>query len=141
MRAKRQSRLVAHIATPDLGEKNRTIASKLFAAISAVVISTVFAGHTMAQSRDHNNATSVYCAPAPMTRSVAAAYKQVLDQYSKLPIAFMENRGQTAKQVRFVAKGSHYAFFLTPQEVVLSLANGTHMRHAKGSSPPPICCR
>ena len=41
--------------------------------------------------------------------------------YAKLPITFVENRGQTNQDVRYFARGPHYAFFLKPNEVVLSL--------------------
>jgi hypothetical protein len=52
--------------------------------------------------------------------------ERIKSTYSKLPVSFVENRGQTDKQVRFVAQGSDYAFFLTRNEVVLSLTNRAH---------------
>ena len=39
----------------------------------------------------------------------------------KLPFAFEANTGQTAKEVKFLARGSGYTLFLTPTEAVLSL--------------------
>lgn len=39
----------------------------------------------------------------------------------KLPVTFVENRGQTDARVHYFARGSRYAFFLTSKEVVLSL--------------------
>src|SRR6266403_438585 len=41
--------------------------------------------------------------------------------YSKLPLSFEENQGQTAREVRYVSYGSGYELFLTPQEAVLAL--------------------
>src|ERR1700687_538383 len=41
--------------------------------------------------------------------------------YGKLPLSFEENRGQTAREVRYVSHGSGYELFLTPQEAVLAL--------------------
>ena len=52
--------------------------------------------------------------PARQTGSQATAY-------ARLPVTFVENRGQTDQQVRYFARGPHYAFFLTPNQVVLSL--------------------
>jgi hypothetical protein len=42
--------------------------------------------------------------------------------YGNLPLNFEENVGQTVQDVRFVAHGSGYELFLTPQEAVVSLA-------------------
>jgi len=44
-----------------------------------------------------------------------------LSSYSKLPLSFVPNRGQTDPQVRFTSQGRGYALFLTPDEAVLSL--------------------
>ena len=44
--------------------------------------------------------------------------------YGRLPMSFEENQGQTAREVRFVARGGGYALFLTPQEAVIALRPG-----------------
>jgi beta-propeller repeat-containing protein len=46
-----------------------------------------------------------------------------VEGYSKLPLTFEENRGQTAREVRYVSHGSGYELFLTPREAVLALSN------------------
>ena len=46
-----------------------------------------------------------------------------LDMYARLPIAFVENRGQTDARVRYYAQGPHYSFFLTDNQAVLSFLN------------------
>src|SRR5262245_24489704 len=43
--------------------------------------------------------------------------------YAKLPVAFVENRGQVDSRVRYYAQGERYAFYVTREEVVLSFAN------------------
>src|SRR5882762_1472036 len=43
--------------------------------------------------------------------------------YSKLPLSFEENQGQTAGEVRYLSHGSGYELFLTAQEAVLALSN------------------
>jgi hypothetical protein len=48
----------------------------------------------------------------------SSLHERIVSTYSRLPVTFVENRGQTDKQVRFVVQGSHYAFFLTRKEVV-----------------------
>lgn len=40
----------------------------------------------------------------------------------RLPIPFEPNRGQTAQEVRFLARGASYGVFLTEQELVLGMA-------------------
>jgi hypothetical protein len=47
-------------------------------------------------------------------------HKRVKD-YSKLPLRFEENQGQTAQDVRFVSHGDGYELFLTSQDAVLAL--------------------
>jgi len=64
--------------------------------------------------------------PTVHRESSSSLRERIMSTYSRLPVTFVENRGQTDKQVRFVAQGSHYAFFLTQEGVVLSLANQAH---------------
>src|SRR5207248_10976390 len=42
---------------------------------------------------------------------------------AKLPIAFVENRGQTDARVRYYAQGSRYAFYLTADDVEFAFAS------------------
>jgi hypothetical protein len=53
--------------------------------------------------------------------------------YAKRPLSFEENRGQAADPVRFLARGSGYAFLLTPTEAVLNLWKPA-TREARGAS-------
>lgn len=46
---------------------------------------------------------------------------RVSDSYGKLPLSFEANRGQTARQVKFLARGPGYTLFLTGDAAVLSL--------------------
>src|SRR5262249_57763512 len=45
-----------------------------------------------------------------------------LNAYGKLPASFVENRGQMDARARYYARGDRYGFYLTRDEVVLSLA-------------------
>jgi len=51
-----------------------------------------------------------------------------LKAYAKLPLTFVENRGQTDTRVRYVAQGSRNAFYLTREEIVLSFVKGSGPR-------------
>ena len=42
------------------------------------------------------------------------------DSYGKLPLAFVPNRGQTDKSVRYYAQGPGRAFYFTPDKAVLT---------------------
>src|SRR5262245_19138921 len=46
--------------------------------------------------------------------------EQILDAYANLPLTFVENRGQTDARVRYYAQGSRYAFYITPEAIMLS---------------------
>jgi hypothetical protein len=49
---------------------------------------------------------------------------QALNAFAGLPVAFVENRGQTDPRVRFYARGLRFAFYLTPEEVMLHFVSG-----------------
>jgi hypothetical protein len=51
----------------------------------------------------------------------APTHPKAPNSYGKLPLSFEPNRGQTDKQVKFMARGAGYTLFLTPTEVVFSL--------------------
>src|SRR5438876_5740538 len=54
--------------------------------------------------------------------------------YGRLPLSFIANRGQTDSQVQFLARGSGYNLFLTPNEAVLTL----HKREGGGQAEAAI---
>src|SRR5262249_21620388 len=58
-------------------------------------------------------------------RSAAQAFgaheERALDDYAKLPVAFIENAGQTDSRVRYYAQGNRFGFYLTQTEVVVAL--------------------
>lgn len=63
--------------------------------------------------------------PPPVGAPLDGNREQVLEAYANLPLSFVENRGQTDKRVRYHAQGSHYAFYFTREEIVLSLGKGS----------------
>ena len=71
--------------------------------------------------------------------AAAAAEARVSEAYGKLPLHFEANRGQTHRDVRFLARGAGYSLFLTPTEAVLTLIKPEPLarkRAARGSSRP-----
>ncbi len=64
------------------------------------------------------------CVPAGFLLAAAPPAvdkKQIGVAYTKLPLSFEANQGQTDQRVRYLARGSGYTLFLTPQEAVVSL--------------------
>ena len=57
----------------------------------------------------------------------------IVKGYGKLPLAFEANQGQTDPRVNFLSRGAGYSLFLTPDEVVLSLREGSR-QDAAGTS-------
>lgn len=51
----------------------------------------------------------------------AGERNQVSDAYSRLPLSFVENHGQTDERVRYLAQGARYGFFFTPDSLKMSL--------------------
>src|SRR5882672_169401 len=50
---------------------------------------------------------------------------QVKKAYGEIPLSFEANQGQVDARVKYVARGSGYSLFLTPQEAVLSLSTAS----------------
>lgn len=53
-----------------------------------------------------------------------ASRARLVRAYGKLPLSFEPNQGQTARQVKFLARGPGYTIFLTPHGAMLSLVAG-----------------
>jgi hypothetical protein len=54
------------------------------------------------------------------------------EAYGKLPMTFEANQGQTDATVKYLARGSGYSLFLTPNEAVLSLSTASRARRRRG---------
>ena len=61
---------------------------------------------------------------ATSVESLPGSEAQIKEAFGRLPMSFVENRGQVDKRARYMAQGAGYTFFFTPDEVVLSLAGG-----------------
>ena len=66
-------------------------------------------------------AFSLAHATLPSRVPSAKGVPQVLANYSRLPLIFEPNQGQTDARVKFQARGSGYGLYLTAQEAVLAL--------------------
>jgi hypothetical protein len=93
-----------------------TIGAGLGLAAAAITVGTAMppaggSGHVVRASSQKTAATTV-----------AIRRQQAANAYAKLPVSFVENRGQTDARARYYAQGNGYAFFLTPSSVVLSFA-------------------
>ena len=62
-----------------------------------------------------------------------------LTSFGQLPLTFVENRGQSDSQVRFQVNGPGHAFFLTREEIALSLKDvGLSLRFVDASPVTPV---
>ncbi len=62
-----------------------------------------------------------------------------LTSFGQLPLTFVENRGQADSQVRFQVNGPGHAFFLTREEIALSLKDvGLSLRFVGASPVTPV---
>ncbi len=75
--------------------------------------------------------TAAQAAPAKTSPPAVAA------DYGKLPLSFVENRGQADPAVRFMSRGPGYSLFLTAAETVLTLT----ARDAKTPAHPSAAGR
>src|SRR5215217_2364757 len=56
--------------------------------------------------------------------------KEALDAYTKLPLSFVPNEGQTDKAVRYYSQGAGYGFYFTKGGAMLSFSDGEGGGHA-----------
>jgi hypothetical protein len=73
------------------------------------------------------------------SRELLSAYggtTQLVNAYSRLPLSFEANEGQSDSQVRFLSRGSGYALFLTDTQVALNL-QGTSVSSVAGAAEAP----
>jgi hypothetical protein len=61
----------------------------------------------------------------------------IRDRYSKLPLSFEANHGQTDSRVKFVSRGTGYSLFLTGDEAVLAL-RGPKVRKSSSEGLKPV---
>jgi uncharacterized repeat protein (TIGR01451 family) len=63
---------------------------------------------------------------SPLSSLSAKAETRVATAYGQLPLAFEQNDGQTAEEVRFLSRGAGYTLFLTSADAVLALRKTSH---------------
>src|SRR5262245_563222 len=71
---------------------------------------------------------------ARLSQPGQTTHARVFQDYSKLPLYFEANQGQTDSQVKFLLRSNRYTLFLTPTEAVLTLRNAEGM--ADGRTRP-----
>ena len=86
------------------------------------------AEHSSVGSKDSQSLTEA--AQAGKLAAPQMSEKEVVDAYSKLPLSFIPNEGQTDKVVRYYAQGAGYGFFFTQGGAMLSFAEGKGHGHA-----------
>ena len=57
----------------------------------------------------------------PQPTGKPADQARLVADYGKLPLSFEANQGQTAEEVKFIARGPDYSLFLKPDEAVLTM--------------------
>jgi hypothetical protein len=95
-------------------------ARAILAIIAVATIIGAASSPAAARRADASNGATGGAAPAVAAHDSKDA--QILEAYAKLPVSFVENRGQTDARVRYYAQGNRFAFYLTREEVVFSFA-------------------
>ena len=98
--------------------------------VVATLVCGVLLLATLGGARKHMapvKAKSVKVAASGLAKTESAkGSSRRAEAYGKLPLSFEQNQGQTAREVRYVSRGSGYELFLTPQETVLALSTKQH---------------
>ena len=101
-----------------------------FAAFAALIIASQAPNveHSSVGSKDSQSLTEAAQAGKPAAPQMSD--KEAIDAYSKLPLSFIPNEGQTDEAVRYYAQGAGYGFFFTHKGAMLSFVNGKGHGHA-----------
>lgn len=104
---------------PSTGSKSLSLKT-LAAVILAVMVGTPASAQPPA-GPPSSSASSVAASQA----GDAVDEDRIASAFTDLPLTFVGNTGQTDPRVRYHAQGSDYAFYFTPEQVVLSLSEET----------------
>jgi hypothetical protein len=85
-----------------------------------------------------DQAHSAHLTGQPASVSIRTPHEEdtqvrVQEAYGKLPLSFEANQGQTAPQVKFLARGRGYSMFLTSQEAILAFSQPAGHHTAPGA--------
>lgn len=93
--------------------------------LSLIVFALVIGIHTSptlaSRIESPRNTASVGAGTAAAAFTVDTG--RALNAYGKLPVAFIENTGQTDARVHYYAQGNRFGFYLTQQEVMLAFTD------------------
>jgi len=111
--------------------RTRVLAAIILLIIVGAVALTVGSGAAKSGVANAANSQPLFAShPTPSVPAPGAQRaKQVLATYSHLPLIFEPNRGQTDASVRFLARGSGYGLYLTPNQAVLAFQPTTDSQH------------
>jgi hypothetical protein len=70
--------------------------------------------------------TEKLTSPSKPSKADESVQKQVSETFGKLPLRFEANTGQAAPKLKFLARGSGYGLFLSPEETLLVLRSRTN---------------
>jgi hypothetical protein len=85
-------------------------------------LTTSFAGDSLSEHTRIDGPPAALTTIGPLSQT---ARRRVQEDCGRIPMHFEPNRGQTAKEVKFLARGAGYALFLTSDELVMSLRRST----------------
>jgi len=103
----------------------RWVSFAVFVLPGSVLLSLLFLT-TIRKNTSHSRKNTT-----PSASNASADTPRWQKTYAQLPLGFEENRGQAAREVKFVSHGSGYALALAPQEVEIALLR----RKAMTASP------
>jgi len=83
----------------------------------------------------NRRALGVEAASTPLFSKVPGSFQRSADFYTRLPLRFELNEGQTDRRVKYLARGAGYTLFLTSNEAVLALRSPAPPGKPDAASP------
>jgi hypothetical protein len=103
--------------------------------ISSVVCLVAVFASSRVSNREPEMQRPAHVSSVAAKTSVQKPAAKVAAQYGRTPLAFEENRGQASPEAKFLARGTGYEIFLTPEESVFVLQAPASVNASKIKSP------
>ena len=111
---------MSHGALHGFSQRGLQVCFALFALLALAVAGLLVGGGSPSVSSEVPALSLPASAPRTQTRPNGGETSSAAHAYGKLPLAFVPNRGQTDKSVRYYAQGPGHAFYFTPDKAVLT---------------------
>ncbi len=101
---------------------------------SLLILVCLMTGMLYGFSKSHAASSTIEALIAGDKKAEQKSQERAKDDYGKLPISFVANKGQTDEQVKYMSRGRGYSLYLTSTEAVLVLTRTSEKQDVKSAT-------